>query len=78
MIESKILLESGVRALGQLNEWYATHRPQDLIDDIQTGHVVFLETELVIIFVKRLLWLEGLLAKRSLGLFVDQCARTSY
>ena len=40
-------LESGARSAGQVNEWYATHRPVDLIDDIQEGRVTFLDTALV-------------------------------
>jgi hypothetical protein len=52
MMKLKVQLDSGVRAIGQMNEWYATHRPQDLIDDIQSGRVLFLETELVIPFLK--------------------------
>jgi hypothetical protein len=40
-------LDSGVRGTGQMNEWFATHRPEDVMDDIQSGRVMFLETELV-------------------------------
>jgi len=39
-------LQSGIRATGQMNEWFATHRPEDVIDDIESGRVTFLETEL--------------------------------
>ena len=43
-------LESNVRVKGQMNEWFATHRPEDVMDDIQSGRVTFLETELVRFF----------------------------
>ncbi len=43
----KSQLESGVRVKGQLNEWFATHRPEHAMDDIQSGRVTFLETDLV-------------------------------
>ena len=43
----KSQLESGVRVKGQLNEWFATHRPDDIMDDIHSGRVTFLEAELV-------------------------------
>jgi hypothetical protein len=36
-----------MRVKGQLNEWFATHRPEDIMDDIQSGRVTFLETDLV-------------------------------
>ncbi len=43
----KSQLESGVRVKGQLNEWFATHRPDDIMDDIHSGRVTFLEADLV-------------------------------
>ena len=43
----KSQLESGVHVKGQLNEWFASHRPEDVMDDMQSGRVTFLETDLV-------------------------------
>ena len=43
----KSQLESGMRVKGQMNEWFATHEPKDVIDDIKSGRVTFLETDLV-------------------------------
>jgi hypothetical protein len=36
-------LESGRQKAGRLNEWFATHRPADVIDDMQSRRVTFLE-----------------------------------
>jgi hypothetical protein len=40
-------LEKGVRKAGQVNEWFATHRPADILGDLRGGRVTFIATELV-------------------------------
>jgi hypothetical protein len=40
-------LKSGARASGRINEWFATHKPSDLVEDVQAGRVTFLQTNQV-------------------------------